>query len=421
MFGSRCSNNRRSGQHPGGRWPANVMHDGSDDVLKAFAVFGDRQGDSISRFFYCAKANKQERGGSTHPCIKPLKLMQYLVRLVTPRGGIVLEPFAGSGTTGLAACMNGFSTILIERDAEYIEDIKRRLARWIPDTDHRIESRSFDQQDIAQATVPVPQGTREILNGAVIRVEPLRASGPAPGSAAPAPVKMPRSVKKSAPPAISKPIPTTLITNRNVVLSWCDRTTTMVQPWAEAGFECYCVDKQHPEGQHREGNIIRIGADIKTWQPPPRRYCIVFAFPPCTNLAVSGAAWFRSKGMQGLTDDLELVKACRRICIWTEAPWMIENPVSTLSSYWKPDYIFDPREFGGWPGGENDGYTKKTCLWTGGGFRYPEKRPIPVNKPNYINHMPPSPQRSDLRSVTPAGFARSVFEANIEHLNRKAD
>jgi hypothetical protein len=133
-------------------------------------------------------------------------------------------------------------------------------------------------------------------------------------------------------------------------------------------------------------------------------------------LAVSGAAWFRSKGMHGLTAGLELVEACRRICIWTEAPWMIENPVSTLSSYWKPDYTFHPFEFGGWAGGENDGYTKKTCLWTGGGFRFPEKRPIPESRPHYINHMPRSAQRSDLRSVTPAGFARAVFAANIEHL-----
>jgi hypothetical protein len=71
------------------------------------------------------------------------------------------------------------------------------------------------------------------------------------------------------------------------------------------------------------------------WLPPPRRYAIVFAFPPCTHFAVSGARWFQEKGMNGLTEALEVVEACRSICEWSEAPWMFENPVSTLSSYWR--------------------------------------------------------------------------------------
>jgi hypothetical protein len=59
------------------------------------------------------------------------------------------------------------------------------------------------------------------------------------------------------------------------------------------------------------------------------------------------------------------------------APWCIENPVSTLGSYWrKPDFSLHPHEFGGWPGGSGDDYRKRTCLWTGGGFRFPEKREI---------------------------------------------
>jgi site-specific DNA-methyltransferase (adenine-specific) len=141
-----------------GRWPANVIHDGSDEVVAAlpdsagqlFAVgpkHGDRgsvncygdygphpetppRGDSGSaaRFFYSAKAGKGDRLGSGHPTVKPVDLMQYLVRLVTPHGGLVLDPFAGSGTTGEAAFREGMRAILIEREATYVKDIERRIS-----------------------------------------------------------------------------------------------------------------------------------------------------------------------------------------------------------------------------------------------------------------------------------------------------
>jgi hypothetical protein len=205
-----------------------------------------------------------------------------------------------------------------------------------------------------------------------------------------------------------------LIERKGSVLSLCDRTTNMVRPWAEAGFECFCVDHQHPEGEHREGNIVTIGADIRTFRPPPRRYAIVFASPPCTNLAVSGARHMRAKGLPGLAEGAELVDACIRICEWSQAPWMLENPVSTLASYWrKPDFTFNPLDFGGYAGGEGDGYTKKTCLWTDNNFRFPGKKPIPELRPLYIHNMARSSDRGDRRSVTPMGFARAVFEANV--------
>jgi hypothetical protein len=198
------------------------------------------------------------------------------------------------------------------------------------------------------------------------------------------------------------------------VLSLCDRTGNMVQPWAAAGFECFCVDTRHRQGERRDGAITWTGADVRAWLPPPRRYAIVFAFPPCTALAVSGARWFRGKGIGGLTEALELVEACRRIAEWSGAPWMIENPVSTLGSYWrKPDFTFHPHEFGGWQDGAHDDYAKRTCLWTGCGFRLPQKRPVEAFRPLYIHNLPPSDRRADLRSVTPPGFARAVFEANV--------
>jgi site-specific DNA-methyltransferase (adenine-specific) len=88
--------------------------------------YGDTGG--ASRFFYCAKANKKERGeGNNHPTVKPLKLMEYLCRLVTPKNGTVLDPFMGSGTTGQAAYNEEFDFIGIEMDGGYMEIAENRL------------------------------------------------------------------------------------------------------------------------------------------------------------------------------------------------------------------------------------------------------------------------------------------------------
>ena len=137
-----------------GRWPANLIHDGSDEVIAAFpdtapSKPGDRAGGckffmggdrrataqsdysdsgSAARFFYSSKADADDRCGSKHPTVKPTDLMAYLCRLVTPPGGLVLDPFAGSGSTGMACLREGFNAILIEREAEYVADIRRRIA-----------------------------------------------------------------------------------------------------------------------------------------------------------------------------------------------------------------------------------------------------------------------------------------------------
>lgn len=146
-----------SSSHPLGRWPANIITDGSEEVVAAFPdthsagaagysktsepydasayhIGGGHQlfrigdeGGSAARFFYTAKADDDDRLGSKHPTVKPLDLMQYLVRLVTPPKGVVLDLFAGTGTTGEAAFREGFSSILIEREPEYQDDIRRRM------------------------------------------------------------------------------------------------------------------------------------------------------------------------------------------------------------------------------------------------------------------------------------------------------
>lgn len=94
--------------------------------------YGDVGG--ASRFFYCAKASKSERGeGNTHPTVKPIALIRYLIKLVTPKGGVVLDPFLGSGTTVLAARMEKKRVIGIERQEEYVKIAKKRYRLWKQD------------------------------------------------------------------------------------------------------------------------------------------------------------------------------------------------------------------------------------------------------------------------------------------------
>lgn len=199
---------------------------------------------------------------------------------------------------------------------------------------------------------------------------------------------------------------------RLAVVSLCDYTGNMVRPWAEAGYECWCVDVQHSiRNDRREGNIIYTWGDVRSWCPPPAlrgRIAIVFAFPPCTHVAVSGARDFRKKRNILLRDSLELFSACEMAAAWSGAPYMIENPVGKFSDHMgRPDYVFQPWEYG-------DMYSKKTCLWVGNGFVMPDPvyRSRPEGVDDRIWKMPPSEKRGDKRSETPPGFARAVFEAN---------
>jgi len=147
-----------------GRWPANVIHDGSDEVVGLMPETNNKghfpkevivnnpiqftgsykqterfmtDSGSAARFFYCAKASRSERNAGLegitngHPCVKPISLISYLCRLTkTPTGGIVLDPFMGSGTTGIAAHLSGREFIGIEMDAEYFEIARRRIEHW---------------------------------------------------------------------------------------------------------------------------------------------------------------------------------------------------------------------------------------------------------------------------------------------------
>jgi DNA modification methylase len=106
-----------------GRWPANLAHDGSPAVLDLFPR-------EAARFFYSAKASKADRGeGNTHPTVKPSDLMAYVCRLVTPPGGLVLDPFAGSGSTGVGALREGFRFVGIELSEDYAAIARARLVK----------------------------------------------------------------------------------------------------------------------------------------------------------------------------------------------------------------------------------------------------------------------------------------------------
>ena len=154
--GSLCGS-RMAGVTTEGRYPANVVHDGSDEVMETFAAFGERRpgerpakrtglgymggangttgerevldSGTAARFFYCAKASKSDRGeGNTHPTVKPVALMRWLARLVCPPGGLVLDPFGGSGTTAVACILEGRRCYLIERELGYAEIALGRIA-----------------------------------------------------------------------------------------------------------------------------------------------------------------------------------------------------------------------------------------------------------------------------------------------------
>ncbi|HSW61733.1 MAG TPA: hypothetical protein VLH56_00200 [Dissulfurispiraceae bacterium] len=191
-----------------------------------------------------------------------------------------------------------------------------------------------------------------------------------------------------------------------IVVSCFDFSTKMVSPWADAGYLCYCVDTQHPQGHTRDGNIIRVGADMLDWLPPKGNIVFAAFCPPCTDIAVSGAKWFRDKGLGRLIRSLTLFKRSVDLAELIGAPYLIENPVSTVSSYWRPpDHIFDPCDYG-------DPWTKRTCLWTGGGFVMPPKNRVEPTRGSKMHLMPPSEERANLRSQTPEGFAKAVYAAN---------
>ncbi len=209
-----------------------------------------------------------------------------------------------------------------------------------------------------------------------------------------------------------------------IVIALCEQSGNMVRPWANHGYECFAVDTENNDTVESigDGHIHYVDGDVRDWTPPTNNIRIAFAFPPCTNLAISGARWFKDKGLQGLADAIELVAACHETVSNNDCPWLIENPMSTLSTYWRePDYKFNPCEYDGYTD-RDEAYTKETWLWTNNEFNMPAENGVTTeNADNRIHAMPPSDDRSEKRAETPTGFAQGVFLANEKEINIRAD
>ena len=181
------------------------------------------------------------------------------------------------------------------------------------------------------------------------------------------------------------------------ILSLCDYTGIWSQPYRDAGYTVIQVDLEH-------------GGDVRLLEHPGPVHGIIMQ-PPCTHFAGSGARWWKDKGEAALLDGLSVVDACLRfVALCQPVWWVLENPVGRLSRYLGPPaFTFDPCDFG-------DPYTKRTCLW--GRFLPPlplfvgEDRSVAPTEGSKMHRLPPTPDRTALRSITPAGFARAFFEVN---------
>ena len=226
-----------------------------------------------------------------------------------------------------------------------------------------------------------------------------------------------------------------------------DYTGIMAKSWADAGYLCYCFDGQHPPGvtKSAHANILNVGMwfnkDIN-----PELLAIdvnkivsitggdvdfIFGFPECTDLAVSGAAWFaKKKAINNLFQEeaMTLFYLVESLGNRLSCKWGLENPISVASTLWrKPDFKFHPYEYGGYlPVNDThplypeyisarDAYPKRTCIWSGNGFIEPVKNPVDC-APGYSDQHKKlggkSLKTKNIRSATPRGFAEAVFIAN---------
>lgn len=208
---------------------------------------------------------------------------------------------------------------------------------------------------------------------------------------------------------------------RDTILCLCDLTGIMAVPWVEHGYRAVLVDPQHGVSRE-EGSVVKLALTV--WEAMPyigdlvrgNRVAFVAAFPPCTDMAVSGARWFDQKRRADplfQAKAVDVAEQCRIVGKLSGAPYFVENPVSVLSSvFGHPDYTFHPFQFTRWCAADN--YRKRTCLWVGNGFVMPPPRPdMSLGDPDdRIHKCPPGKDRANFRSRTPLGFARAVFDSN---------
>lgn len=200
---------------------------------------------------------------------------------------------------------------------------------------------------------------------------------------------------------------------KDVVISLCDRTGNMVRPWAEAGYECFCVDIQHSIRRDRSETVGRglvhfVWGDCRSWRMPAtalNRVAIGFGFTPCTHLSSSGARDHKKKAGWMLADAIQLFDSAEVAFSFGGFPYMMENPVGRLSTHRrKPDYTFQPWQYG-------DLWFKKTCLWTGGGLQNANADPLIAAGRNHGKDLAYAagrrPSRRKIRN--PAGICKGRF------------
>jgi hypothetical protein len=220
---------------------------------------------------------------------------------------------------------------------------------------------------------------------------------------------------------------------KGIVISLYDYSGIFVKPWIEAGYTAIICDIQHKQGFLRDieyPNLYRAGVDLRFgWTLPiPENVVFVAGFSPCTDTAVSGAKHFRGKGMRALALACDLFSSTQELADKIGCPYMCEQPVSTIASYaGEPDYYFEPYEYGGYLPEDDkhplypeyikprDAYPKKTCLWTGNGFVMPPKKKVRWESGYSLQFQKlggKSQKTKNIRSATPRGFAKAVFQYN---------
>ena len=179
------------------------------------------------------------------------------------------------------------------------------------------------------------------------------------------------------------------------VLIACEESQAVTIAFRTLGFTAFSCDIQDSSGGYPEWHIKSDIRDVlnKDWD------CVI-AFPPCTDLAVSGARWFKEKRADGRqAASIEFFLQFTKLT----CKWAIENPVGIMSTYYrKPDQIIQPWQFG-------HGETKSTCLWLNGLPKLIPTNIVSGRSPR-IHRLPPSPERSKLRSKTYPGIASAMAE-----------
>lgn len=244
---------------------------------------------------------------------------------------------------------------------------------------------------------------------------------------------------------------------KGYVLSFFDYTGHAARDWARAGHTVICFDIQHPQGLPRieevgdgwlifeHADLTPLSADwdrIKAAYGTPGLVDMVFGFPPCDDLAVSGARHFAAKAAADPDFQIKATRMAQAVADFAEGaccPYVIENPNSVLSTLWrKPDHSFNPCDFGGylpeddqhprWPEyiPARDAYTKRTNIWASEHVVWPDAKPV---EPEVLERVTKSGRTirgsrqfmklggkslktKNIRNETPRGFARAFYLAN---------